>query len=220
MAGNGIEVDDLSFNDESFGIVYCPKLSRRQVSDLSFNGDLVDEPINSSLEPIDEDITDESIVGVVGPEAISNKKKYGFAALLLISLFAIVIGVSVSTRKNNANANVSSLNAPQDKLDYCNKIMTQEMSIIDSLTEDEDDEEGDDESMSRSASNDSLNVMVDVKAVRKYVAVEERVSNESRDVELNFGDRKRVLRGGKDIEKARVREVDEYFVLVYFLIYI
>ena len=211
MAGNGIEVDDLSFNDESFGIVYCPKLSKRQVSDLSFNGGLVDEPINSSLEPIDEDelvlVTDESVVGVVGvvgPEAISNKKKYGFAALLLISLLAIVIGVSVDTSRKNANANVSSLNsAQQDKLDYCNKIMTQEMSIIDSLTDDEDDEE--EETMSRSASNDSLNVMVEVKAVRKYVAVEERVSNESRDVELNFGDRKRALRGGKDIERARVR---------------
>ena len=204
MAGNGIEVDDLSFNDESFGIVYCPKLSKRQVSDLSFNGDLVDEPIHSSLEPIDEDelVTDDSVVGVVGPEAISNKKKYGFAALLLISLLAIVIGVSVGTSRKNANANVSSLNA-QDKLDYCNKIMTQEMSIIDSLTDDEDDEE--EETMSRSASNDSLNVMVEVKAVRKYVAVEERVSNESRDVELNFGDRKRALRGGKDIERARVR---------------
>ena len=206
MAGNGIEVDDLSFNDESFGIVYCPKLSKRQVSDLSFNGGLVDEPINSSLEPIDEDelvlVTDESVVGVVGPEAISNKKKYGFAALLLISLLAIVIGVSVGTSRKNASANVSSLNA-QDKLDYCNKIMTQEMSIIDSLTDDEDDEE--EETMSRSASNDSLNVMVEVKAVRKYVAVEERVSNESRDVELNFGDRKRALRGGKDIERARVR---------------
>ena len=206
QAGNGIEVDDLSFNDESFGIVYCPKLSKRQVSDLSFNGDLVDEPINSPLEPIDEDelITGESVVGVIGPEAISNKKKYGFAALLLISLLAIVIGVSVGTREN-ANANVSSLNA-QDKLDYCNKIMTQEMSIID-VTDDEDDEEGDDETMSRSASNDSLNVVVDIKAVRKYVAVEERVSNESRDVELNFGDRKRVLRGGKDedmIDRARV----------------
>ena len=206
QAGNGIEVDDLSFNDESFGIVYCPKLSKRQVSDLSFNGDLVDEPINSYLEPIDEDelVTDESIVGVVGPEAISNKKKYGFAALLLISLLAIVIGVSVGTREN-ANANVSSLNAQE--LDYCNKIMTQEMSIID-MVEDEDEEEGDDETMSRSASNDSLNVMVEVKAVRKYVAVEERVSNESRDVELNFGDRKRVLRGGGEgedmIERARV----------------
>ena len=207
QAGNGIEVDDLSFNDESFGIVYCPKLSKRQVSDLSFNGDLVDEPINSYLEPIDEDelVTDESIVGVVGPEAISNKKKYGFAALLLISLLAIVIGVSVGTSRNNASANVSSLNSAQDKLDYCNKIMTQEMSIIDSLTEDEDEEEGDDESMSRSASNDSLNIMVEVKAVRKYVAKEERVSNESRDVELNFGDRKRALRGGKDmVERARV----------------
>ena len=206
QAGNGIEVDDLSFNDESFGIVYCPKLSKRQVSDLSFNGDLVDEPINSSFEPIDEDefVTDESIVGVVGPEAISNKKKYGFAALLLISLLAIVIGVSVGTREN-ANANVSSLNAQE--LDYCNKIMTQEMSIID-MVEDEDEEEGDDETMSRSASNDSLNVMVEVKAVRKYVAVEERVSNESRDVELNFGDRKRVLRGGGEgediVERARV----------------
>ena len=80
------------------------------------------------------------------------------------------------------------------------------MSIID-VTDDEDDEEGDDETMSRSASNDSLNVVVDIKAVRKYVAVEERVSNESRDVELNFGDRKRVLRGGKDedmIDRARV----------------
>ena len=200
MAGNGIEVDDLSFNDESFGIVYCPKLSKRQVSDLSFNGDLVDEPINSSLEPIDEDITDDSVVGVVGPEAISNKKKYGFAALLLISLLAIVIGVSVSTSRNNANANVSSLNAAQqDKLDYCNKIMTQEMSVIEVKEEDEEEE------MSRSASNDSLNVMVEVKAVRKYVAVEERVSNESRDVELNFGDRKRALRGGEDTERARVR---------------
>ena len=209
MAGNGIEVDDLSFNDESFGIVYCPKLSKRQVSDLSFNGGLVDEPINSSLEPIDEDelITDESGVGVVGPEAISNKKKYGFAALLLISLLAIVIGVSVSASRNNANANVSSLNA-QDKLDYCNKIMTQEMSFID-VVEDED-EDNEDEGMSRSASNDSLNVVVDVKAVRKYVAVEERVSNESRDVELNFGDRKRVLRGGGEdttdmVDRARVR---------------
>jgi len=202
MAGNGIEVDDLSFNDESFGIVYCPKLSKRQVSDLSFNGGLVDEPIHSSLEPIDEDeLTDESVVGVVGPEAISNKKKYGFAALLLITLLAIVIGVSVSTRKNNANANVSSLNAPQDKLDYCNKIMIKEMSIIDMT---EDDEEDEDEEMSRSASNDHLDIAVEVKAVRKYVAVEERVSNESRDVELNFGDRKRVLRGGKDIERARV----------------
>jgi len=204
MAGNGIEVDDLSFNDESFGIVYCPKLSKRQVSDLSFNGDLVDEPINSSLDPIDEDITDESVVGVVGPEAISNKKKYGFAALLLISLFAIVIGVSVSTRKNNANANVSSLNAPQDKLDYCNKIMTQEMSIIDLVEDDESEEE----TLSRSASNDHLDIAVEVKSVRKYVAVEERVSNESRDVELNFGDRKRVLRGGKDmvdmVERERV----------------
>ena len=202
MAGNGIEVDDLSFNDESFGIVYCPKLSKRQVSDLSFNGGLVDEPINSSLEPIDEDelITDESGVGVVGPEAISNKKKYGFAALLLISLLAIVIGVSVGTSRKNANANVTSLNA-QDKLDYCNKIMTQEMSIIDSLTEDKDEEE----EMSRSASNDHLDIAVEVKSVRKYVAVEERVSNESRDVELNFGDRKRALRVGNDIDIERAR---------------
>ena len=201
MAGNGIEVDDLSFNDESFGIVYCPKLSKRQVSDLSFNGGLVDEPINSSLEPIDEDELDESVVGVVGPEAISNKKKFGFAALLLVSLLVIFIGVSVGTSRKNASANVSSLNAPQDKLDYCNKIMTQEMSIIDMT---EDDEEDEDEEMSRSASNDHLDIAVEVKAVRKYVAVEERVSNESRDVELNFGDRKRVLRGGKDIERARV----------------
>jgi len=205
QAGNGIEVDDLSFNDESFGIVYCPKLSKRQVSDLSFNGDLVDEPINSSLEPIDEDITDDSVVGVVGPEAISNKKKYGFAALLLISLLVIVIGVSVGTSRKNANANVSSLNsAQQDKLDYCNKIMTQEMSFIDMVEDDEDEEE----EKSRSASNDHLDIAVEVKAVRKYVAVEERVSNESRDVELNFGDRKRALRGGrKDIDmvdRARV----------------
>ena len=202
MAGNGIEVDDLSFNDESFGIVYCPKLCKRQVSDLSFNGGLVDEPINSSLEPIDEDelINDESVVGVVGAEAISNKKKYGFAALLLISLLAIVIGVSVGTSRKNANANVTSLNA-QDKLDYCNKIMTQEMSIIDSLTEDKDEEE----EMSRSASNDHLDIAVEVKSVRKYVAVEERVSNESRDVELNFGDRKRALRVGNDIDIERAR---------------